>query len=236
MDTLDRSTTDSTTNGLAQLERQLERGYRFSHTVIGESMLRTSELQVLLHGLLDTLLAKGVTSEDELVDAMQKVRNELAERDELNWQRAMIRNDAREENKTVSKVDCEARLPVCRAACCKLDFALSVPELEASEIKWDLGRPYFIRHDSNGYCSHLDAASGRCGIYDKRPCVCRNYSCAEDKRIWNDFDKMELNQEWVDANLTGVTEPVLVDVFMHDRCQLEEASDKNDNERDEVMS
>lgn len=233
---MDNATTaghHQTNDKLLQLERQLERGYKFSHTVIGENMLRTSELQVLLHGLLDTLLAKGITTEAELLSAMQKVREELAERNELNWQRAMIRNDATDEKKPMTEVDCKARFHLCKAVCCKLDFALSVVELEQAEIKWDLGRPYFIRHDSNGYCSHLDCSSGCCSVYDKRPGVCRGYSCAKDERIWIDFDKMQLNHEWIEDNLSGVTEPMLVDVFMHDYSQLQNVTGKESTQPEE---
>ncbi len=233
MNAVNKLTNEQTTAKLTQLEHQLERGYKFSHGVIGESMLRTSELQVLLHGLLDTLLSKGITTETELVSAMQKVRNELVERDELNWQRAMIRDDAADEKKPIAEVDCQARLHLCKSACCKRNFALNIPELEEAEIKWDLGRPYFIRHDSNGYCSHLDCASGGCGVYEKRPGVCRGYSCAKDERIWTDFDKMELNHEWIDANLSGITEPVLTDVFMHDRSHLKEVSDSTSARQEE---
>ena len=234
MDALTKPSIEQTTDQLVQLERQLERGYKFSQTVIGESMLRTSELQVLLHGLLDTLMAKGITTETELLSAMQKVRTELAERDELNWQRAMIRDDAADEKKPVIAIDCQARLQLCKSACCKLQFALNIPELEQAEIKWDLGRPYFIRHDSNGYCSHLNCSSGSCDVYEKRPGVCRDYSCTEDKRIWTDFDKMELNHEWIDANLSGISETVLTDVFMHDKSRLQEVSDNTSAQQDEV--
>ncbi len=222
MSALSKTATDQTALKLTQLER----GYKFSHSVIGESMLRTSELQVLLHGLIDTLLAKGITTEAELFTAMQIVRDELAKRDELDWQRAMIRKDATEDNKPVAEVDCKGRLHLCKSACCKLDFALSVLELEAAEIKWDLGRPYFIRHDSGGYCTHLDWATGGCTVYEKRPGVCRNYSCSKDERIWLDFDNMKLNHEWIDANLSGISELVLTDVFMHDRTQLQAAAEQ----------
>lgn len=234
MDALSTAETNQANDKLIQLERQVERGYKFSHTVIGESMLRTSELQVLLHGLLDTLLAKGITTETELLSAMQKVREELAKRDEFNWQRAMIRNDATDEKKPVAEVDCNARLHLCKSACCKLDFALNIPELETAEIKWDLGRPYFIRHDSNGYCSHLDCETGGCGVYEKRPGVCRGYSCAKDERIWTDFDKMELNHEWIETNLSGATEPSLIDVFMHDQSELKNLTDNEATQPEEA--
>ena len=37
--------------------------------------------------------------------------------------------------------------------------------------------------------------------YENRPSVCKKYSCANDKRIWKDFEKMEIDREWIDENL-----------------------------------
>ena len=51
------------------------------------------------------------------------------------------------------------------------------------------------------HCSHIDTASLKCTIYDNRPSVCKKYSCANDKRIWKDFEKMELNEEWINENI-----------------------------------
>ena len=42
-----------------------------------------------------------------------------------------------------------------------------------------------------------------CGVYDERPSVCRSYSCEHDRRIWNDFEAMELNHEWIAEHLRG---------------------------------
>lgn len=120
------------------------------------------------------------------------------------------------------KIDCAARLHVCHAVCCKLDFALSIPEVESGSVKWDLGRPHFIRHDSQAACVHLDSHSGGHRIYEDRPGVCKGYSCAADPRIWNDFEKMELNQEWIDANVSQATEPHLVAALMHRPDRLTE--------------
>ena len=33
------------------------------------------------------------------------------------------------------------------------------------------------------------------------PPVCRRYTCRNDGRIWKDFDRMELNGEWISENL-----------------------------------
>jgi Fe-S-cluster containining protein len=206
---------------LKQLERQVERGHLFAHSALGESFLRLGELQAFLLGLIDTLLKKGVVTSEEIAGATTRVRQELTERKELSGPGTMVRVDqAGSDSKPPVKVDCQARLHVCHAACCKLQFALTVPELESGKIKWDLGRPYFIRHNSHGSCVHVDPASGACRIYADRPGVCRGYSCAGDTRIWKDFDKMELNTEWIEANLSGAEEPRLVSALMHDPAHL----------------
>ena len=43
---------------------------------------------------------------------------------------------------------------VCQAVCCKLDFALTADEVENGVLRWDLGRPYLIRHEADGWCAH----------------------------------------------------------------------------------
>jgi Fe-S-cluster containining protein len=100
-------------------------------------------------------------------------------------------------------VNCDERMHVCHAVCCKLNFALTPEEVDGGNVKWDLGFPYMIRHGANGYCSHNDTATGRCTNYANRPGVCHRYSCANDPRIWKDFDNMVLNEDWIRANLAN---------------------------------
>jgi Fe-S-cluster containining protein len=97
------------------------------------------------------------------------------------------------------EVDCAARMHVCQAVCCTLPFPLSAEEVEAGEVRWDLGHPYVIRQTAEGYCVHNERPTGGCDVYDHRPGVCRGYSCAEDARIWSDFDNMVLNEEFLSS-------------------------------------
>jgi Fe-S-cluster containining protein len=217
------------TSGLVQLERQVERGHLFAHSALGENSVRLGEVEVLLHGLIDTLLAKGIVNEAEILATAQKVRSELIERNEVSSVQTIVRLENPEENlQPPVEVDCRSRLHICQAVCCKLDFALSIPEMESGKVKWDLGRPYFIRHDSRGACVHLNSESGGCRIYEHRPSVCRGYSCAFDKRIWNDFEKMELNQDWIDANVSQGTEPRMIGALMHGHNSLSETVPSGD--------
>jgi Fe-S-cluster containining protein len=104
-----------------------------------------------------------------------------------------------------AQVNCAERMHICHAVCCKLNFALTAEEVDAGKVKWDLGFPYIIRHDADGLCTHNDRATGGCGVYADRPGICRRYSCANDRRIWKDFERMELNSEWLDEHVSEPT-------------------------------
>jgi Fe-S-cluster containining protein len=196
---------------VGELARQVERGNLFAHTALSEQALRANETEALVNGLIDLLVQRGLVHPEALVAAAAEARRETAERGELASLSVSLRVDAADA--APSHVDCEPRLPICRAACCRLRFALSAEEVESGPMKWDLGRPYRNRQGPEGYCHQIDLETKQCGIYDERPCVCRRYDCSGDGRIWKDFERMELNNEWIDAHL-GALEPTLIDVFM----------------------
>ncbi len=190
-----------------KLERQLERSQLFTHTALGEGFAKIAETSSFLYGLLDLLLAKGMIHEAELETAVARVREQMQAGGELAGPGTAIRPDSGATTSGMVAVDCNSRMHVCKAVCCKLNFALSVPEIESGKVKWDLGRPYFIRHEADGYCTHLQQSCGGCSVYKDRPLICRTYSCAHDGRIWKNFEAMELNTEWIAANLPpGVEE------------------------------
>ena len=198
---MDNQAEDSKNNKLEELERQLERSGLFSHTTLSRQAERINEIESFLYGLIDTLTDKGVVEVPSLEETVKQVREETLKKKEHFHTGIAIRLENPEEAKEVGIVNCEERIPICKAICCKLNFALSVPEIESGKVKWDLGEPYFIRHNKNGYCSHMDVDKKCCSIYKDRPKVCSKYSCAKDERIWKDFEKMELNTEWIEANL-----------------------------------
>jgi Fe-S-cluster containining protein len=122
----------------------------------------------------------------------------------ITWPAVAIREDPPEEHRDApATVDCDARIHVCKAVCCRLKFPLSTAEIEEAIVKWDIGHPYLIRHESDGYCTHNDRSAHGCTVYERRPTVCRTYSCVGDKRIWADFDAMELNHAWIEEHLGG---------------------------------
>ena len=192
------------------LERQLERDSIRTQGLFNRSFERLSELEQLLLGLLDVLVQRGVVAEGEVEPAARAVAEEISQRTEEQPHKVILRTDSEEQAaKPEAFVDCAARMPVCHAVCCKLTVQLSADEVEAGAVRWDLGRPYVLRREEDGRCTHQDRGTGFCGVYADRPKPCRQYSCANDRRIWRDFEGMVLNQEWLDAHL-GADEPQLI--------------------------
>ncbi len=198
---------------LEELESQLVRAGLFTHTGLSQLSARILEIESFLYGLIDVLAAAGATSDEALTAAVTHVRNELASETQPGLPLVALRSDSSEPI-APRRVNCAERLSVCHAVCCRLDFALDRSEVESGKVKWDLGRPYFIRRTSNGMCCHNDEATGGCGVYADRPGVCRTYSCEDDTRIWRNFDRMELNNDWLDVHVYQRPEPRRVEAAM----------------------
>jgi Fe-S-cluster containining protein len=196
-----------------ELARQVEKGNLFTHTILTEQIMRLNENESFLYGLIDYLSQKGIIQPDELKATVESVRKEIIEKKEFATLGVALRIDAPEDKTQIVAVNCQERMEICKAVCCRLRFALTVEEIENGPLKWELGKPYYNRHCEQGYCHQMNFDQMSCNIYENRPSVCKKYNCANDKRIWNDFEKMELNQEWIDTNLKG-NEFGLVEVFM----------------------
>lgn len=75
-------------------------------------------------------------------------------------------------------VDCDAGRELgCSTFCCRL-----IVRLNDSERKQFNGVGTFEKSD-DGLCMYLDRDTFLCGIWDKRPSVCREYTCNDDKLL-----------------------------------------------------
>jgi hypothetical protein len=70
-------------NRSAELERQVERASLFTHTVIGLNAAILAEVESLLYGVIDLLLAKGTVAADEIGEAAKKVSEEASARGDV---------------------------------------------------------------------------------------------------------------------------------------------------------
>jgi Fe-S-cluster containining protein len=189
----------ATVSELDELDTQTTRGFLHAHTLQSESFANLFQVASTAYSLVDLLIEKGILGIDEVQQQMRKVQDGLAGGEFGRGLKLGACADERnkyEHPETVA-IDCAARLPLCRGACCSLDVALSRQDMEEGLLRWDFGRPYYLRRGTDGYCCHLVKGTG-CGVYDNRPITCRTYSCAQDARIWKDFEARIPNSASID--------------------------------------
>lgn len=201
----------STSLSVGELAQNVERGFLGTHTQLSQSFGELFQLTARLTGLAELLVEKGVLQAAEIQGAVEKASAQL-QRSEFGRGLSFALLSGRPDKYHVApaQVNCAERLPYCRSACCSLDVVLSPQDVEEGAVRWDLGHPYQLRRSGDGYCCHLQRGSGGCEVYDRRPYVCRSYSCADDKRIWLDFEKMIPNDETLAALQARRDQPRLI--------------------------
>lgn len=163
----------------------------YVHSRANANTSKVLEVASFSYALMELLIERGIISVEELDERKREVGQRLVEKLVEKGMGVALTKDETDKYAYAGQVqiDCASRLPLCRAACCRLSFALSAQDLEEGIVKWDLGRPYMIRRSTDNYCHHLDRGACGCGIYAARPLVCRSYDCRQDTRIWQDFEQ-----------------------------------------------
>jgi Fe-S-cluster containining protein len=172
------------------LRDEIAEGLLYTHSRANSNTSKLLEVASFSYALMELLMERGIISVEEL-DARKHAVNErlLAKFTEKGMGVVVTKTDGdKYDVESTVQIDCENRIPLCRAACCRLRFALTKQDIEEGGVKWDLGHPYMIRRSADGYCHHLDHDHMGCGIYHQRPAVCRSYDCRKDERIWADFE------------------------------------------------
>jgi hypothetical protein len=149
----------------------------------------------MLQALVDLLIERNVIDRKTL-QAQHDQAAEQLRREYLKRGMAVAMQEfgvSKYEFQGGAEIDCENRLHLCKAACCRLPFALSKQDVQEGIVQWDLGHPYLNARDERGYCTHLEKGACRCTIYHHRPIPCRGYDCRKDKRIWLDFKNKVVN-------------------------------------------
>lgn len=149
------------------------------------------ENTVAVRTLTEVLIAKGLIGLTEFEQRKPMVAAQVAQQRASEWSGPQLNPvDPHEEHGEPVRVDCESRLETCEAACCTIfRVFLSASEVRRGELLWDLEQPYQLLKGPDGHCVHLDVETLRCGVWDRRPHVCRSYTCASDTRIWDDFER-----------------------------------------------
>lgn len=173
-----------------RLRNEVASGLMYAHGRDNANTSKVLEVASFSYALIELLMERGVISVEELDERKRQVGQRLSEKFAEKGMGVALTNDEQDKYAYEGSVqiDCENRIALCRGACCRLSFALTVQDLEEGSVKWDFGRPYMIRHDEDGYCHHVERTTKHCGVYEQRPVVCRAYDCRKDTRIWEDFE------------------------------------------------
>lgn len=177
------------------LREQVSGGLLYTHYRTNTNTSKTLEVTAFAYALIELLIEKGLLTEEELNDRKRQVMERLADKFRDNGM-GVIRQEPEYDKYTFEstvKIDCENRIHLCQAACCRLKFALSRQDVEEGIVKWDFARPYLIQRGENGRCIHQDQQTCQCSVYEHRPLPCRAYDCRNDQRIWQDFDRNIIN-------------------------------------------
>lgn len=185
------------TERLSQVEQDLARGLQFANTLGFMNHETIKDDKALLHSVVELLISQGVIRLYQLEKRKKEISKSFTENGAQGPEVHLVDTPDKYEAESDVVIDCESRYPICKGACCKLWFALSVQDLDEGIVKWNYSRPYGIAQGSDGRCVHQDRVSRKCTVYANRPHICRTYDCSKDKRIWLDFENRVINPDIV---------------------------------------
>jgi hypothetical protein len=173
------------------LRRDVAEGLAYAHERLNANTSRTLEATSFLYALVELLSERGVIAIDELDARKDEVGDRLVRRLREQGAGVVVQDPELDKYELESEVeiDCPSLIPICRAACCRLPWALSRQDVREGVVRWDLGRPYLNERREDGYCVHNDTATKLCSIRAHRPVPCRAFDCRHDTRIWVDFEQ-----------------------------------------------
>lgn len=173
-----------------KLRHEVAGGLRYAHTRANANTGKLLEVASFTYAAINLLAEKGLIEIAELDERKKEIAGHLIEK--FIDEGMGITYQEKEQDKyafDAVQIDCENRVHLCKAACCKLQFALSKQDVEERIVKWNFAHPYLIERGEDGYCIHMDRCKLSCTIHSHRPVPCRGYDCRKDKRIWADFEE-----------------------------------------------
>ena len=176
---------------------EVAEGLRYTHNRANSNTAKLLEVSSFAYAAIELLAEKGLID----IEVLDRKKKEIAGRLVQKFQQEGIGaayQDPEHDKYTFEssvEIDCESRLHLCKAACCRLRFALSHQDVDEGIVQWEFAHPYFIAHGEDGYCSHLDRDHMNCTVHQNRPVPCRAYDCRKDQRIWSDFEQRIVSPE-----------------------------------------
>jgi hypothetical protein len=173
----------------ATLRERSAEGFLYAHRRLNGNSAKLLEINSLMTALVEALVGEGIVDHDRLEQRKDQIRSRMGV-DFLKEGMGVVLQDPEEDKYRFARsvdIDCENRVHLCRAACCRLPFALSRQDLNEGVVRWDFGQPYMIEQEKDRYCTHLDRCTKGCTVHEKRPVPCRAFDCRDNRGIWLDF-------------------------------------------------
>ena len=182
---------------LTELRQEIVAGLMYTHSRANANTSRALETATFLYALIEVLTEKGVLTIEELDSRKDNIADRVEKRFLSKGMGVVLQEPDQDKYDFQSEahVDCENRVHLCKAACCRMIFPLSRQDIAERIIMWDLESPYLIAQTEDGYCRHLDRTGCRCKVREYRPIPRRAYDCSHDPRIWSDFANYVINPD-----------------------------------------
>src|SRR5262249_48573010 len=167
-------------------ENDVRWGLIYTHDRANQNTATLQEVTATIEGLVELLVQRGLLSSEEVQAAKERAVEDVRRRFKEAGMAVITQEHGRESKYAFTggaAVDCENRIHLCKAACCRFRVGLSSEDIREGILKWDTAQPYALAKKANGSCVHLDDGSCACTVYAERPIPCRGYSCKDDKRI-----------------------------------------------------
>lgn len=179
------------------IHSEISEGLRYTHNRANANTAKLLEVSSFAYAAIELLANKGLIDIEVLDQKRKEVASRLVEKFRQEGIGAAYQDPEHDKYSFQNSVviDCENRIHLCKAACCRLRFALSHQDVNEGIVQWDFAHPYFIAQGQDGYCRHLDPDRMNCSIHENRPVPCRAYDCRADKRIWSDFERRVVSPE-----------------------------------------
>lgn len=192
-------------------------GLIYTHDRANQNTAALEEVAAAVEGLVGLLVERGILTDEEVAEARDRAVEDVRRRfKEAGMAVITQEHDGKSKYdfEARDRIDCENRIHLCHAACCRFRVGLSSEDVREGVLAWDTAQPYALAKKANGSCVHLDDGTCACTVYAQRPIPCRGYSCRNDPRIWLDFEARIphplLNEpDWPECTDPPFTERVL---------------------------
>ena len=143
---------------LGELRKEIVASLVYTHSRANANTSRALETASFLYALIEVLTEKGVLTIEELDERKDKIADRVEKRF-LSKGMGVVPQDPEQDKYAFAgeaHVDCENRVHLCKAACCRMLFPLSRQDIAERIVMWDLEAPYMIAQTEDRYCRHLD--------------------------------------------------------------------------------